>query len=93
MNSNIQDYIDLVRSGKIEVCKDQLLLCDMVERVFSTCLLYTSKMTRSELKQYIDDALEIALSECTSDNPLEAWTQFMDKLDVSARRRIGDRCV
>ena len=47
-------------------------------------------MTRSELKQYIDDALEIALSECTSDNPLEAWTQFMDKLDVSARRRIGD---
>ena len=47
-------------------------------------------MTRSELKQYIDDALEIALSECTSDNHLEAWTQFMDKLDVSARRRIGD---
>ena len=47
-------------------------------------------MTRSELKQYIDDALEIALIECTSDNPLEAWTQFMDKLDVSARRRIGD---
>ena len=47
-------------------------------------------MTRSELKQYIDDALEIALSECTSDNPLEAWTQFVDKLDVSARCRIGD---
>lgn len=31
----IQDYIDLVRSGKIEVCKEQLLLCDYVEKCFN----------------------------------------------------------
>lgn len=30
----IQNYIDLVRSGKIEVCKEQLLLCDYVENCF-----------------------------------------------------------
>ena len=41
-------------------------------------------MTRSELKQYIDDALEIALSECTSDNPLEAVSYT--HLDVYKRQ-------
>ncbi|QNU66924.1 terminase large subunit [Ruminiclostridium herbifermentans] len=30
----IQDYIDLVRSGEVEVCKEQLLLCDYVEKCF-----------------------------------------------------------
>ncbi|MCT8978299.1 terminase large subunit [Clostridium sp. CX1] len=31
----IQSYIDLVRSGEIAVCKEQLLLCDYVEKCFS----------------------------------------------------------
>lgn len=31
----IQDYIDLVRSGEIEVCEEQLLLCDYVENCFN----------------------------------------------------------
>lgn len=30
----IQNYIDLVRSGEIEICKEQLLLCDYVEKCF-----------------------------------------------------------
>jgi phage terminase large subunit-like protein len=30
----IQNYIDLVRSETIEVCKEQLLLCDYVEKCF-----------------------------------------------------------
>ena len=51
MNSNIQDYIDLVRSGKIEVCKDQLLLCDMVERVFSTEDIYIDE---EQLNKYLN---------------------------------------
>ena len=32
----IQNYIDLVRSKKIEVCKEQFLLCDYVENCFNT---------------------------------------------------------
>ena len=51
MNSNIQDYIDLVRSGKLEVCKDQLLLCDMVERVFSTEDIYVDE---EQLNKYLN---------------------------------------
>lgn len=51
MNSNIQDYIDLVRSGTIEVCKDQLLLCDMVERVFSTEDIYVDE---EQLNKYLN---------------------------------------
>lgn len=34
MIPEIQDYIDLVRGGTIEVCKEQLLLVDYVERCF-----------------------------------------------------------
>jgi len=30
----VQDYIDLVRSSAIEVCKEQLQLCDYVEKCF-----------------------------------------------------------
>ena len=51
MNSNIQDYIDLVRSGKLEVCKDQLLLCDMVERIFSTEDIYVDE---EQLNKYLN---------------------------------------
>lgn len=47
-------------------------------------------MTKPELMEYIESAAEIALSECRTENPLEAWARFLDALDSSARRRIGD---
>lgn len=50
MNSNIKDYIDLVRSKKIPVCNDQLLLCDFVERVFKTEKLFVNE---SQLEKYM----------------------------------------
>ena len=31
----IREYIDICRSGEIAVCKEQLQLCDMVERIFA----------------------------------------------------------
>lgn len=30
----VSDYIEIVRSGEYQVCKEQLLLCDFVEKVF-----------------------------------------------------------
>lgn len=51
MNSNIQDYIDLVRGGKVEVCKDQLLLCDYIERVFDSEDIYVDEQ---QLNKYLD---------------------------------------
>lgn len=36
----IQDYIDLVRSGKYRVCREQLLLIDFVEAVFEEEAVY-----------------------------------------------------
>ena len=51
MNSNIQDYIDLVRSGKIEVCKEQVLLCEYVEKCFSAEPL---RVDEEQLKKYLD---------------------------------------
>lgn len=30
----IKEYIEIVRSGEYAVCEDQILLCDMVERIF-----------------------------------------------------------
>lgn len=51
MNSNIQDYIDLVRSGKTEVCKEQVLLCEYVEKCFSAEPL---RVDEEQLKKYLD---------------------------------------
>lgn len=47
-------------------------------------------MKKAELLQHISEVAEITLSECQSDNPLEAWTMFIDRLDLRVRRRIGD---
>lgn len=47
----IQNYIDLVRSGEIAVCKEQLLLCDYVEEIFSREKLFVDK---EQLKKYLD---------------------------------------
>lgn len=36
MNKHIQAYIDLVRSGAVPVCREQMQLVDLVERTFQT---------------------------------------------------------
>lgn len=46
----IQDYIDLVHSGKIEVCKEQLQLCDYVEKCFREEKLFVDEI---QLKEYL----------------------------------------
>lgn len=42
--SEIQDYIDLVRSGKIRVCRDQIKLVNLVERAFATENIYVDEV-------------------------------------------------
>lgn len=46
----IQDYIDLVRSGKIEVCVEQIQLLEHVECAFENEDIYVDE---EELKQYL----------------------------------------
>jgi len=46
----IQNYIDLVRSGEIEVCKEQLLLCDYVEKCFNEENLFVDE---TQLHKYL----------------------------------------
>lgn len=46
----VQDYIDLVRSGKIEVCVEQLLLVDYVEECFENEAIYIDE---EELQEYL----------------------------------------
>lgn len=50
INQHIQNYINLVRSGNIEVCEEQLKLCDHVEKVFSEEELYTDD---EQLEKYL----------------------------------------
>lgn len=47
-------------------------------------------MTKTELTAHISAVADDALAECKSENPLEAWTRFIDLLDARVRRRIGD---
>ncbi len=46
----IDTYITFVRSGKIAVCREQLQLCDFVERVFATEKLYVDE---EQLEKYL----------------------------------------
>ena len=46
----IRQYIDLVRSGKIAVCKEQIQLCDFVENVFKTENVYVDE---NQLEKYL----------------------------------------
>lgn len=46
----IQDYIDLVRSGTIEVCKEQIQLCNYVERCFAEENLFVDE---TQLRKYL----------------------------------------
>lgn len=47
----IQNYIDLVHSGKIAVCKEQILLYDYVEKIFNTEKLIVNE---KQLKKYLN---------------------------------------
>ena len=46
----IRQYISLVRSGKIAVCREQLKLCDSVEHIFSTEDIYVNEQ---QLEKYL----------------------------------------
>lgn len=43
MNKHVQAYIDLVRSGTIQVCKEQIQLVDLVEKTFLTEDIYVDE--------------------------------------------------
>lgn len=46
----IQDYIDVVRGGDVPVCKEQILLCDMIERAFANEKLFVDS---EQLERYL----------------------------------------
>ena len=46
----IQKYINLVRSGKIEVCKEQILLCNYIEKCFKEEKLFVDE---DQLSKYL----------------------------------------
>ncbi len=48
--NEIDDYIKLVRSGKIRCCKEQYLLCDFVEKAFASENL---KIDNKQLDKYL----------------------------------------
>lgn len=50
VDTEIREYIDLVRSGTIEVCKEQFLLCDYVEHCFETENLFVDE---EQLHKYL----------------------------------------
>ena len=78
MNRYIQEYIDIVRSGEYPVCKEQLLLCDFVEKVFETESVYVDEEQLEkyfELQKYWDfdlfpwEKFCFALHNCTYSAP------------------------
>ena len=50
MTHYIQDYIDLVRSGKWPVCEEQHLLCDLVEEELNSGNVYVNE---DQLEKYL----------------------------------------
>ena len=78
MNRYIQEYIDIVRKGEYPVCKEQLLLCDFVEKVFETESVYVDEEQLEkyfELQKYWDfdlfpwEKFCFALHNCTYSAP------------------------
>jgi hypothetical protein len=47
-------------------------------------------MKKSDLLFYINNAIDDALRNCRSENPLEAWADFINILDCRVRKQIGD---
>ena len=50
MTHHIQDYIDLVRSGRYPVCEEQHLLCDLVEKELNSGRVYVNE---EQLDKYL----------------------------------------
>lgn len=50
MNYRIKKYIDLVKSGEIRVCEEQIELCDLVEKVFKEEEVYVDE---AQLEKYL----------------------------------------
>lgn len=50
ISAEIQDYINFVRSGKYPACKDQIALCNYVEKCFSEGKIYVDEQ---QLKRYL----------------------------------------
>lgn len=48
-------------------------------------------MKKSELKEIANESMERAIESAQSENPLEAWTRFIDTLDLSGRKLIGEQ--
>ena len=48
-------------------------------------------MKKSELKEIADESMERAIESAQSKNPLEAWTKFIDILDLAGRKLIGEQ--
>lgn len=48
-------------------------------------------MRKNELMVIVYKALDQAMDSCSVDNPLEAWTIFIDRLDAAGRRQIGEQ--
>ena len=51
ISDEIQAYIDFVRSGKVPMCKEQLALCDYVEKCFREEAIYVDEQ---QLKRYLN---------------------------------------
>ncbi len=50
-SAEINDYIDFVRSSTIPMCKDQIALCDYVEKCFAEESIYVDEQ---QLKKYLN---------------------------------------
>lgn len=48
-------------------------------------------MKKDELIEMVSEEMDDALAACKSDNPLQAWTSFIDHIDGRMRRRIWDK--
>lgn len=48
-------------------------------------------MKKDELKDIVNESMERAIGAARSENPLEAWTKFVDTLDLSGRKLIGEQ--
>lgn len=48
-------------------------------------------MKKDELKEIVNESMERAIGASQSQNPLEAWTKFIDTLDLSGRKLIGEQ--
>lgn len=63
----IQEYIDFVRSGKIECCKDQFALCDYVKKCFAEEKIYVDQ---EQLDRYLNQQKYFPFE-------LLAWEKFV----------------